>query len=311
MERTGLKLKTVTIAQLLSENDLNGSALEKIYRKDPNSKTVSGAHFYHYTTEERIKKILDRKEKPGKGCFYVNSISHMNDEQEKELHKADGDKVFALCFSQQKEENIPLWYLYGGIMGKGARIDFTSAKMIDLIKGIKYVFPVINNVYGIPMPDESNPLEKGKDFDFSCGWVYYCKNAVKDSDRIDKIMFRNDLYWLKGSYTEFSRDNYYVKDYPWNYEKEFRLLFKFKEKAPSEQIAFYFDRDIFAKARGIKIMLAPNAEKSEEDRRHLANTVGLKETQIENSKLKIHFDLFKRNKEDIAKQVADVIRDLT
>ena len=93
--------------------------------------------FWQYTSIDNIGYILD-----GDG-FWVNNITAMNDLREIELHKEEKDNIFVQCFSNSPNEKIPMWYLYGGITGKGARIGLTPGVMRDYINSIKYVTELV------------------------------------------------------------------------------------------------------------------------------------------------------------------------
>ena len=49
----------------------------------------------------------------------------MNDLREADLHGAEKEDIFVQCFCNSDTEKIPMWYLYGGIVGRGASIGFT------------------------------------------------------------------------------------------------------------------------------------------------------------------------------------------
>ena len=67
----------------------------------------------------------------------------MNDLHEVELHNDEKDNIFVQCFCNSPNEKIPMWYLYGGITGKGASIGFTPGVMQAYIKSINHVTELI------------------------------------------------------------------------------------------------------------------------------------------------------------------------
>ena len=95
--------------------------------------------FWQYTNVETICKIL------GGSCFWVNNISGMNDLREAELHGAKKEDIFVQCFCNSDTEKIPMWYLYGGIVGRGASIGFTPAVMMNYIRSIKFVTELVED----------------------------------------------------------------------------------------------------------------------------------------------------------------------
>lgn len=255
-------------------------------------------HFCTYRSRDTAIAILQGNN----NYFLLNSIAGTNDEHEKKLH-VNGEKVFPLCFCHSKTENIPLWYLYGGIDGHGICIRLTEAKMNDFYNGINYVRPA-NNWH----VDEEKELEKGTDFEVKYGWVYYCKedNSEETGIKHTIVKYRNSKYQLNDeSLEQFQKDNYFLKDYPWNYEKEFRILFIFKEK-PSEQIAVPFPKSELEKNGGLSIKLAPNYTEQEEE--ELRKTLNDSKLRIRKSKLDISFELFSRNENSIFRYVVEAAR---
>ena len=77
------------------------------------------------------------------GYFFASNLAIMNDKNEKELHPNNSESVHALCFCNSNTEKIPMWYLYGGITGKGCALGVTPAKMRDWIRMIKEVYVVV------------------------------------------------------------------------------------------------------------------------------------------------------------------------
>lgn len=81
-------------------------------------KALSHTYYYHYSDINAVKGILDSKK------LWISSICFSNDVTE---HNRFGDNTylyFQLCFSTGTTENLPLWFLYSGTNGKGARISF-------------------------------------------------------------------------------------------------------------------------------------------------------------------------------------------
>lgn len=176
------------------------------------SKSFAKADFWHYTSVENAKKIA-YGEISG---FYVSSIETMNDIDEAELHKDDADRVFSLCFCNTKKEKIPMWYMYSGLEGKGVSLGITPKRMQRLISSISTVFPIKN---GEILNREK--FVNGRDFEVRAGWIAY-KNPTEPGH----YHFKN--VWYDHIEKEFEVDNYFIKLYPWYYEDEFRIVFKFK-----------------------------------------------------------------------------------
>lgn len=243
--------------------------------------------FYHYTTTDSLVKILTKDEK-GNCFFFVRNISEMNDISESELHKVDGKKIHSFCTCCSRHEKIPLWYLYSGICGRGSRIKFTPANMLKFLNSINVVYPVIDNKV-----DYSNPLtRKNNDFNLLCGWVYYM-----DGNR--EVFYRNKKYIITPVAQEILSKNFFIKDYPWEYEHEFRIVIKNNTKKTFDRVAILIPDNIIKK---LKLMSAPE-RKFDDELKHKLVSLGIKEENIEASKLRINMSLLKNNKDDIVSNI--------
>lgn len=272
--------------------------LNELHMKDISVIGSSGKRFYYYTQRSTAAKILsgdfDRGISPH---FRINPLNAMNDKLECEWHSKEKAHVFALCFSNTNSESIPMWYLYSGISGEGVRIGITPAKMQDFIKNISCVYPINDGTIDI-----NNPLFVDKDFVLEFGWVYYLGDK--------NILYRNYLYERKPedndeAIQEFICGNYFAKEYEWNYEKEFRIVFRLL-KAPPKQIALFFDKEKLMKANGgLSAMMAPelkNLEKSV-----LAKELGLPEKKITKSSLRVQMNLIGRNRNSIVNCFDEIV----
>lgn len=193
--------------------------------------------FWYYTSIETASKILESN------SFYANNLRRMNDKAEAERHRCVNDKVHALCFCNSNTEKIPMWYMYGGITGKGVAIGLTPSVMLQFIKSIDVIQnPDVNGKEKI--------LKKGIDYYIQIGHVYYV-------DYSRKIKFGRKWYRIdKADMNKFCRDNYFVKDYPWEYEKEFRIVINTKE--PCDRVEIFLPENILPK---LKIKFAPEIKR--------------------------------------------------
>jgi hypothetical protein len=182
MRRITLENESISVNELLMKNEINWN---------DNVKNIAGQPFCYYTSVKALDKILKSE------YIYLNSICNMNDISEYNLHKRNAKNVFIFCLCNSESEKIPMWYLYGGILGNGARIKFTPGVLRDLHNAIKFVYPVNGNVV-----DENTPLKIGEDFELRCGWVYYQK-----SDR--SIKYRQKWY-VADNDDLFVEDNYFI-----------------------------------------------------------------------------------------------------
>ena len=90
----------------------------------------SKTKFCHYTSMESARKILSD------GKIFLNRFSSENDKAEYFLHGDEDNKIFSCCLCNSEAINIPLYYLYGGIDGKGCRIQFTASKLSNMISPV-------------------------------------------------------------------------------------------------------------------------------------------------------------------------------
>ena len=243
--------------------------------------------FYHYTTVDKLLRIL-KADQAGRCFFFCSSIAGMNDESEIRLHKEDGRKIHSFCTCYANHEKIPLWYLYSGICGNGARIGFPPGKMLRFLRSIEAVYPVDGDQINY-----STPLKIEKDFSLDCGWVFYLM------DGNNRILYRRKIYAVNDIDSKTLEKNYFVKDYPWEYEQEFRIVIRNKTKINYERIAIPVPKELF---RHLEIMSAPERAFTAEEKRKLIS-LGIHPKKIKESKIGASMDLLKRNKADIAAQI--------
>lgn len=194
------KKQSIYSDELYSYNDL--IKLDK-------ATNLSKQSFWHYTTAETVKKILNG------GTLQLSNLLSANDKHEKTTH--NGNPLFVTCFCNSSSEKIPLWYLYSGIEGKGASIKFTPSVMLELIKSIN----TATLLYG---ENGAITLTSNTDFTVKYGWIYY-----RVSSNPKEINYKNQWYVLMDSDTP-NIESCFIKDYPWEYEKEFRIVIEITNK---------------------------------------------------------------------------------
>ena len=284
----------------LMPNDLKGLNIPNLKGK---ADDFSKYTFWQYTNVGAICRIL------GGSCFWVNNISGMNDMREADLHGAEKEDIFIQCFCNSNTEKIPMWYLYGGIVGRGASIGFTPAVMMNYISSIEYVTELVEEPGKGFVPGEK--LLIGKDFELQTGWVFYADDKLIDDDKADKDRTIRVNYWNKfvnvPNAEEFYKGNYFVKDYPWEYEKEFRLVFINKTGRKIQKIRVDIPEEFRTrKNRKIKVRLAPEVRLDrdfEEYRKRVLDAGKGYQVTVQKSQLKINMDLLGRNKNDINEHV--------
>ena len=137
----------------ITAKELRGKNPPKV---SENLEISSSYTFWIYTSIGNLNDILKS------GYFFASNLAIMNDKNEKELHPNNSESVHALCFCNSNTEKIPMWYLYGGITGKGCALGVTPAKMRDWIRMIKEVYVVVeeDGEEKTEIPNRHYPLEK-------------------------------------------------------------------------------------------------------------------------------------------------------
>ena len=289
---------------------------------DEKAGDLSGSDFWQYTSINSINYILDGD------CFWVNNIAAMNDLREIEFHRDEKEDVFVQCFCNSNKEKIPMWYLYGGIVGKGASIGLTPGMMQDYINSIKYVTELIADPRSsIKKYVPGEKLKIGDDFELQSGWVFYVEHNGDYPDRLEtssniEVKYRNKRYKVDKP-EEFYKQNYFIKDYPWEYEREFRIVFINKTGRYIEKIKIDIpERFRKAKNKKLKVRLGPEISSIKPDLSGESEFDRCKQAVLENaekndkidesydvivdkSKLKISMDLMKKNMNDIINYISE------
>lgn len=231
---------------------------------------------YHYSTLASINAILYSK-KLRATVFYENNT--LNDPQE---HLCPGqDAVICFCATSSGAK-LPLWYLYSGITGRGAALKFRPSQIRTVIE------KMIN--YGIEGEIENSNrvwLKYQADFTINYKRILYCSRKNKNglvykwkgqiySDAKDKkekklwerfAQVNNLQVENKKEYRCF-RDELdemvngpFCKDYPWEYENEYRILIRLKEHNKNRFSKIWID--ISDVIDDIGIYSGPNLSKEE------------------------------------------------
>lgn len=177
----------------------------------------SDTTFWYYTNENAVLNIHKSK------YFLVSSISNMNDRDEFELHNNASKFKFALCFCNSEKEEIPMWYLYSGILGAGMTIGITPFYMLCFIDSIMSIYRATQDKLTKEWKPVGKELIRNKDFDIQYDWVYYY-----DSHKV--LNYRNKTYAYTFNNCEFEKI-FFIKKAAWEYEKEFRIVISIHKNA--------------------------------------------------------------------------------
>ncbi len=273
----------------MNEDPVSASDLKN---KNPSSipgraQGVFNKSFWYYTRLSTADKILNGK------SFWARNIGIMNDLDELELHKREKDKIHALCFCNSESEKIPMWYLYSGIAGKGAALGLTPGSMLAFLRSLEEVTGEKED------GTKDEHLKIGKDIELRFGWVFYRKQQEPNH-----ILYRNKWYKIS-DVSDFTKDNYFIKNYPWEYEKEFRLVFINRTKAIYDHLIINIPDSLYNK---IKLRLAPELKLSElKKNKELVYIKKIPESELVQSKLRIKMNLFSLNRESLTEYLNEEI----
>lgn len=228
--------------------------------KYQNLRAYNHSGFYHYSKLTKIEKILYSK------SFLLFNPGSSNDPMEKEIENK-GNK-FMMCFSTGINENIPLWYLYGGIDGNGGCLLLTKSQIYDLINYSKYS---LVEVVDKKVVDDGEVIELTNE-DYKCTMqdiVYYKDNGKYVSLKYNTMTNNGNIH--SADFVDFkSRNKDFLKSLIWYYEKETRLLVELNDNAIKKMdqnkkyaIKLYFG-DLANICKKIKLVLAPEAPEKEE-----------------------------------------------
>lgn len=242
--------------------------------EDSLEKYMSGnsRHFYYYTKIKTAESILKNS------SFWLTDVNGFNDTKDTEQFGEEKYCSFSLCFSRGKKENLPMWYLYSGVDGKGCRIDLTAKKLQKLRENGKYTL-----IRKISEGDDKYTildrlaLENGKTMDLKFKDIVYEGKPDKDGKCELKYASIKIPGFPQTELEKYKKKNRgFGKGMIWNYEKETRLLAylkgeaaekmrEWRRDAPNPKISYHvelsFDEDLL---KQMKIMFAPNLNETEE-----------------------------------------------
>lgn len=207
----------------------------------------SSTKFCHYTTIDSARNILSSN------CFYLSKFNYMNDLKEAKLHRFETDNVFSLSFCNSDSINIPLFYLYSGIDGKGCRIQFTDAKIREIVKNCKVHY--VNKSFKV-LKKEINPSE----YDILFDWIYYTSTDGFCSHKHDDDKKYQSIDEAIDTLQNYNK-HYFIKKPIWKFENEFRIIIKFKSPVKYDRISLDFN--IKENEKSISVLCAPEINDAE------------------------------------------------
>ena len=193
--------------KLKSSDDLNEYFSDKSYHH---------SNYYHYTNLKGIEGIIGSK------CFFVSQVEAFNDTVDTE-HFENQKSSFVLCFATGVHENLPMWYMYSGVDGKGGRLSFTKDSVRKIVEQSEYILCEKGSGKRICVLTED-------DYEKSFEDVLYYSQENKSKNVVLRYNNMMNKFIDTDVFKEYqSAHPYVIKDNVWFYEKETRLVIKLKK----------------------------------------------------------------------------------
>lgn len=200
---------------------------------DNDEQAFRHTYFYHYTSLKNVNQIMK-----GKQIRLTPLSKSANDLVEKDTYEKLGDNIFSLCFSTGTSECLPLWYLYSGIDGRGARIGLKKKTFRQLIENSTFLLQEIKldppyNARGEPV------VLKTEDYMLMCRDILYIGHDSQKTN-LYRIKYNGQVINdISKDITDKVQSEYqrFVKGLIWFYEKETRIQVEVTNKellAPSK-----------------------------------------------------------------------------
>lgn len=194
------------------------SASEILDFFDNDERGLHHTNYYHYTKLETIKHIFQKK------SIFLTQLKRdaAGDITGNDKQDVYPENVFTLCFATGTSESLPLWYLYSGIDGKGARIGIKKATFAKWINNLSFTLAEWKNKTLVP---ESLVFLNNCQYHVKLRDILYLgkdtqnKNTyrAKYGDCVKNGISTEIYSQIKEEYGDF------IKGLIWFYEKESRL----------------------------------------------------------------------------------------
>ena len=230
-------------------------------------------HYSHYTKITIVNDILRNNE------FWMGCAADCNDENDRQQFGNDQRLYFTVCFCAGTTENIPLWYLYSDIHGKGARLNFTKTAVQDLIRNSRFELVDLgtdgkgNEKVCDLVADGNKKPSPGATMQWWFRDVMYERQIKENRTLTNKVRIESNGFVLK-EISKKAVDDYkagtigFAKGEIWAYEKECRLLVKLRGKAAETvknsdhkfRIVIHFNESVKEK---VDVTFGPNVEEKD------------------------------------------------
>ena len=242
-------------SSLKTSNQLINYLADRIYGHDK---------YYHYTSLSAIEAILKEK------TFRISPVTRFNDRIDMAQFQENQHRFFSACFSSGQNENLSLWYMYGGMNGKGARLELSRTTLLNLFaKHSTFQLVEYDFEKRTPLTD-GIALSEGASMKLQIGDVVYARQSKKDPNKYElKYNTKTHYNFPTIEFERFKKEhNGFYKGSIWYYEKETRLLIEIIGEAAMQMdsskeyaILAHFDDRVYKKLR---IGFAPEIKSNSE-----------------------------------------------
>lgn len=234
-------------------------------------------YLYHYTNVETLALILSNR------TLRFNSLENVDDLQEKVARdlKKLGSCIFVSCWTEESEERIPMWKMYGSLEA-GVRIKlckYPFQEKDDITEGLNEVAPgrVLGDNKGLPKALFS--MAEMIRFGFATPFlqqrkILYKVEYTSEENKLYPTLVKEDQEWASIDLGKLG----ICKNLGWSFQKEWRYILRLLPldyssdnivksflssmnamKNDSLRLPFsYIDREISGEAfSGMEITLSP------------------------------------------------------
>lgn len=208
--------------------ELNSYDDLELYMEDREYKHTN---YFHYSDIKGINGILENKK------IWISSMMYSNDAKENDAFGDETYRYFQLCFSTGKSENLPLWFLYSGVNGNGARINFPKKSIKKLLDPSNLKIELVETA-----SDKKIELWPNINCELSFRDILYRQHMEKQCRIIHNCISN---FCIEEKALKKYEENYrgFIKDPIWFYEKEARILVKVDANLIDKSL-FWKDQDL-------------------------------------------------------------------
>ena len=210
-------------------------------------RALKHSNYYHYGSVEKISAILEHK------TLRINPSINFNDVNDRY------EGIFSFCFSTGTSENLPLWFLYSGIEGKGARIGLNQNQFNQFIDNATFTL-MVNKEARFRIPKEKVVVSD----------ILYIQKKQTET-RVKYNARTLNLHDNEADVVQIFQENNpaATKGLIWHYEKETRIMVDLSEYLTENKIE---GKDCFIEVAipektysCLKVRFAPELERESEE----------------------------------------------